>query len=79
MLVLTRSLSDERTADLCRQNEIVITCPSGERIVVKVLWGRSGSQVRVGIDAPAVVRIMRGEISDEHNRREGQVPLCAAS
>ena len=50
MLVLTR-----------KQNEMI---QIGENIVVKVIQAGKG-KVKIGIDAPSDVRVMRGELSDE--------------
>ncbi len=61
MLVLTRKMSE--------------TIQIGDHIVVKVI--RTGrTAVKVGIDAPANVRVVRGELlSDARGRLEPQDPL----
>ena len=50
MLVLTR-----------KQSQMI---QIGENIVIKVIQTSRGS-VKIGIDAPANVRVLRGELSDE--------------
>ena len=50
MLVLTR-----------KQDEMI---QIGEDIVVKVISAGKG-KVKIGVDAPSHVRVMRGELSDE--------------
>lgn len=59
MLVLNRQ----------RDERIVITTPQGQRIIVMVTDIR-GDQVRLGVSAPADVRIDRWEI-DQIKRRGG--------
>ena len=53
MLILTRRPGES----------IMIELPTGERIQVAVL-GQKGNQVRVGIDAPADMVILREELID---------------
>ena len=53
MLILTRHPGET----------IIIETPAGERIQVVVL-GVKGNQVRVGIEAPADVTILREELID---------------
>ena len=75
MLVVSRNVYEdsERTPDKSRRNEIVILCPDGERLVVKVLPGRHcGGQIRVGIDAPSRYTVLRGEIEDLHFETNGE-------
>ena len=62
MLVLTRKLGASITID--------------DTIHVTVLEVR-GNQVRLGIDAPAEVRVRRSELSQEGaNRANDTAPLC---
>lgn len=63
MLVLTRKIGEM----------VRIQCPSGEVVVVQVLPGRSGQQVKLGFDAPKSVVIVR----DELNVRAEREPPCA--
>jgi sRNA-binding carbon storage regulator CsrA len=74
MLVVSRNVFEdcERLPN-DRRNEIVIRCPDGERIVVKVLPGRrGGGQIRVGVDAPARFTVLRGEIEGLHFEKSGE-------
>lgn len=68
MLVLSRRLYEERWTTLggSRENEVVVFGPSGERIVFKIFPSKRGSQVRVGIEAPPYMTILRGEIEHEY-------------
>lgn len=64
MLILTRSLHAS-SADTVnsRENEIVIIASNGERTVVRVLPGRGrAGHVRIGVEAPRSVKILRGEL-----------------
>lgn len=54
MLVLTRKLNEE----------IVVSTPEGDHVVIKVLKLHSG-EVRLGIDAARDIKIMRREIMDD--------------
>jgi sRNA-binding carbon storage regulator CsrA len=67
MLVLTRRLSAGNRTPLgaSRENETVVLGPTGERIVFKILASKRGSHIRVGIEAPPDMTILRGEI--EHD------------
>jgi len=52
MLVLSRQMGET----------LVLILPSGEKIVFKMLQIRNGgSLVRVGIDAPEEIKVIRGE------------------
>jgi sRNA-binding carbon storage regulator CsrA len=82
MLVLTRRLYEEKwtTQGDSRENEIVVLGPSGERIVFKIFPSKRGSGVRVGIEAPPYMTILRGEIEHEHIEPEGNrsiVPVAS--
>lgn len=64
MLVLTRSVYGEVSA-LCssRENEVVVVLEDGRRIVFTVLpHGHSSGRIRVGIEAPRELTILRGEL-----------------
>jgi sRNA-binding carbon storage regulator CsrA len=74
MLVLSRRIVPEVPCrPRTRENEIVLFCPGGERIVFSLLetTERRGI-VRVGIDAPRSVTILRGEL--EGAQHEFAVP-----
>ncbi len=58
ILVLTRHL-DER---------IIIRTPGGEQIVITINDVR-GDRVKVGLDAPASVKIIRGELVEYEEAR----------
>jgi sRNA-binding carbon storage regulator CsrA len=75
MLVLTRRLADDNRTTLggSRENETVVLGPTGERIVFKIFPSKRGSHVRVGIEAPPYMTILRGEIEHEHNEQESVV------
>ena len=61
MLVLTREVPEEARGD--RQNEIVLTTADGSRIVLRMFrHNRARGKVAVGIEAPAAVHILRGEL-----------------
>jgi carbon storage regulator CsrA len=58
MLVLTR----------CLEEEIIITPPSGEKIVVIVLAAGHG-RCRLGIEAPKTVEVCRDNAVDKKPRK----------
>ena len=60
MLVLTRKANEE----------IHLLLPGGERVVVTVIGDRDSgpAKVRIGIDAPREVKVLRGELVDEAER-----------
>jgi sRNA-binding carbon storage regulator CsrA len=64
MLVLTRRASADSLRTVTGgEDEIVLRCPGGERIVVKVLpTGMRRGAIRIGIVAPPAVTILRGEL-----------------
>ncbi len=55
MLILTRRIGET----------IIIETPAGEHIEVAVL-GVKGNQVRVGIEAPREVVVLREELVEQH-------------
>lgn len=71
MLVLTRDIGFIGRDDPMRQNEVVLLLPSGERVSVYVNQSgdrRNNGRVRVGIEAPASVKILRGELDGDGPR-----------
>jgi len=64
MLVLTRDLS---------ANEIVITAPNGDMIVIKLLTAK-GQKIRLGFTAPVAYSIQRREIQEliDQEKRNGR-------
>jgi carbon storage regulator CsrA len=52
MLVLGRNVN----------KSITVTCPTGEKIKFTILANRPGSQVKIGIDAPEYIKILRDEL-----------------
>jgi sRNA-binding carbon storage regulator CsrA len=64
MLILTRDVMGRGGKPLeGRKNEIAITTPAGERIVLH-LFPASGARVRVGLDCPKTMTIVRGELEE---------------
>jgi len=63
MLVLSRNVGEV----------IVLTSDSGEEIVVTLV--RSGHKTQIGIDAPQNWNIARGELHNDHHRRNAAVPV----
>jgi carbon storage regulator CsrA len=55
MLVLTRKAG---TTD---KSKITITTPSGDEIIIAIL-GSGGGDVKVGIEAPKIYKVVRNEL-----------------
>ena len=57
MLILTRTPG----------KEILIT--SGDRVITVTVKSVKGNRVRLGIEAPREVKILRGELDDDQDRK----------
>ncbi len=57
MLVLTRKIKED----------VIITLPDGQQIVVRLLDFRKNGQASIGFEAPKSINIARREVLDERN------------
>ena len=66
MLVLSRSVyRDVAGFSSSRENEVVVILEDGRRIVFTLLpHGHSVGRIRVGIEAPRELMILRGELDE---------------
>lgn len=68
MLILNRTIADSEDVPL-RRNELVLVHPIAGRIVIRLFPGRSCGSCEVGIEAPADVVILRGEVAPKIEAR----------
>ena len=64
MLVLTRK----------NQEEIIIVTPQGEEIVLKIMK-IGGATIKIGLEASADYRILRGELVDQFDFKRRELAL----